>query len=449
MMTKCKWNREQWKEDMVRALDSLMQSLTVEPYGLERLTGERYRELAENAKTDEQAKLYFDHFIPELNTHPTELIDLLCQHPGMQGNTGDTGYNLMTYVVMPGSSHSLQLRELARCLTKSAQRHGSSVAVERLETFLSLNAAGQVTGYEICVFRGLSLSGEIEIAPGLEIIDYQHAVKRGLVKVEHALPGDPTRDYAYMGALVLVRKMSWGPCLVHPRTFYDNSVEVTPNFQWAPGCGTGIVFDLLSVCTSQEIQILFITCNAPEFVDLIPNFVSGTGMSYIHSEYWLEKEFAEEHVGQLQSLLQLWSQFKSDKRETLELAINRLSSSIHRNRGRFWLQDRILDAAISLEIMYQLDPPEITYKLATRAAYLLAKTEDERAEIFDQIHTFYVARSKIAHGAARKRKGKKKPTNFQKSADLGFKLASETLQALLVNGEFPDWNKLVLSPWKT
>ena len=135
--------------------------------------------------------------------------------------------------------------------------------------------------------------------------------------------------------------------------------------------------------------------------------------------------------------------------ENLELAINRLSSSIYRNRGRFRHQDRVLDAAISLEIMYQLDPPAITYKLATRAAHLLAKTEAERAEIFDQIHTFYAARSNIAHGATRKRKGKTKPTNFQKSADLGFKLASETLQALLENGEFPDWNKLVLSPWKT
>ncbi len=434
---------------MVRALDSLMQSLTVEPYGIERLTSERYRELAENAKTDEQAKLYFDRVVPELHTHPTALIDLLCQHPGMQGNTGGTVYNLATYVVAPDSNYSLQLRELVRRLTKSALECGSSVAVERLETFLSLNAAYQVPGYEICVFRGLSLSVEVEIAPGLEIIDYQHAVKRGLVEVEREFLEDPSQDYADMGALVLVRKMTWGPCLVRPPTFNHKYLKATLNFQWAPGCGTGIVFDLLSVCTSQEIQILFTTCNAPEFVDLIPNFVSGTGMRYIHSEYWTEKEFAEEHVEQLQNLLQLWLQFKSDKRETLELAINRLSSSIHRNRGRFWLQDRVLDAAISLEIMYQLEPPEITYKLATRAAHLLAKTETERADIFDDIYKIYAARSNIAHGVDRKRKGKKKTTNFQKSADLGFKLASETLQALLENGEFPDWNKLVLSPWKT
>ena len=61
MMTKCKWSREQWKEDMVRALDSLMQSLTVEPYGIERLTRERYRTLAENSKIDDQAMSYFNN----------------------------------------------------------------------------------------------------------------------------------------------------------------------------------------------------------------------------------------------------------------------------------------------------------------------------------------------------------------------------------------------------
>ena len=407
-MTACNWNREEWKEGMVRALAPLVQTVTAEPYGVEPVSNEHYRALAKYAKTDGQAKAYFDHLFPKLNGNPSELIDLLCRHPELNRNASGVGNDLATFVVMPSGGSLLQLSILARLLAKSALLRGCVEAVDHLETFLSLSAEGRVPGYEIWIFRGLTLSGEIEIAPGLEIVDYQRAAERGLVKSEHPDLVDTTSDYAGMSALVLAREMTWGPCLVPPRTSRDELLNVTPEFRWAPDCGTSIVFDLLSVCTSHEIQILFISYSAPEFVDVSANFVSGSGSGYIHNEGWKKRELTEEHVRHLQGLLVLWSQFNSDQRETLEMAVSRLSSSIYRNRGRFWLQDRILDAAICLEIMYQLQSPELTNKLATRAAHLLEKEPDKRIEIFDQVDAFYDARSFIAHGDKGKRQGKRK-----------------------------------------
>ena len=432
---------------MVRALAPLVQTVTAEPYGVEPVSNERYRALAKYAKTDGQAKAYFDHLFPKLNGDPSELIDLLCRHPELNRNASGVGNDLATFVVMPSGGSLLQLSILARLLAKSALLRGCVEAVDHLETFLSLSAEGRVPGYEIWIFRGLTLSGEIEIAPGLEIVDYQRAAERGLVKSEHPDLVDTTSDYAGMSALVLARETTWGPCLVPPRTSRDEPLNVTPEFRWAPGCGTGIVFDLLSVCTSHEIQILFISYSAPEFVDVSAGFVSGSGSGYIHSEGWKKRELTEEHVRHLQGLLVSWSHFNSDERETLEMAVSRLSSSIYRNRGRFWLQDRILDAAICLEIMYQLQSPELTNKLATRAAHLLEKEPDKRIEIFDQVDAFYDARSNIAHGDKGKRQGKrkKKTTDFEVAADLGFTLASKTLRALLENGEFPKWKELILS----
>ena len=432
---------------MVRALAPLVQTVTAEPYGVEPVSNERYRALAKYAKTDGQAKAYFDHLFPKLNGDPSELIDLLCRHPELNRNASGVGNDLATFVVMPSGGSLLQLSILARHLAKSALLRGCVEAVDHLETFLSLSAEGRVPGYEIWIFRGLTLSGEIEIAPGLEIVDYQRAAERGLVKSEHPDRVDTTSNYAGMSALVLARETTWGPCLVPPRTSRDEPLNVTPEFRWAPGCGTDIVFDLLSVCTSHEIQILFISYSAPEFVDVSAGFVSGSGSGYIHSEGWKKRELTEEHVRHLQGLLVLWSHFNSDERETLEMAVSRLSSSIYRNRGRFWLQDRILDAAICLEIMYQLQSPELTNKLATRAAHLLEKEPDKRIEIFDQVDAFYDARSNIAHGDKGKRQGKrkKKTTDFEVAADLGFTLASKTLRALLENGEFPKWKELILS----
>ncbi len=433
---------------MVRTLVPLVKTVTAEPYGVEPVSNEHYRALAEYAKTDGQAKAYFDDLLPKLNGDPSELIDLLCRHPELNRNTGGTGNDLATFVAMPFGGSRLQLSILARYLIKSALLCGCAQAVDHLERFLSLSAEGRVPGYEIWIFRGLTLSGEIEIAPGLEIIDYQRAADRGLVNYEPPSLRNPMPDYAGMSALVLAREMTWGPCLVPPMTSRDEPLSITPDFRWAPGCGTDIVFDLLSVCTSHEIQILFITCCAPEFVDVSRGFASGMGSSYSHSERWKKRDFTEEHVRRLQDLLGLWSRFKSDELEILEMAINRLSSSIYRNRGRFWIQDRILDAAICLEIMYQLQPPELTNKLATRAAHLLETEPDRRIEIFDQVNAFYDARSNIAHGDKGRRKGerKKKMADFEAATEIGFALASRSLRALLENGEFPKWKQLIMSP---
>ena len=98
--------------------------------------------------------------------------------------------------------------------------------------------------------------------------------------------------------------------------------------------------------------------------------------------------------------------------------------------------------------MYQLEPPELTNKLASRAAHLLATETNKRIEIYDQVHVFYDARSNIAHGdkGKRKRRRKKKATDFKKAADLGLTLATDTLRALLENGKFPSWKELILSP---
>ena len=447
-MSYCHWNREEWIERMVCALAPLARTATGQTYGAPILLNKQYRALANLAKIDEKARAYFDNLLPKLNEDPSELIDLLCRHPGIRPNVGDSGNDLATFVVMPSYGSRLQLGILARYLAKSAVQQGCPKAVRHLEHFLGLSAQGRVPGFEITVFRGLTMSGDVEIAPGLDLIDYQLAAERGLVKNE---PPDPTNtmpDYADMGVLVLARQMTWGPCLVPPLTSRDKFPRVQPEFRWLPSCDTSIVFDLLSVCTSHQVQILSILHCAPEFVDVSRGFAPGSGYGYIHSDHWSKKDLSKEHVRHLQGLLRSWSQFNVDNRDILELAVNRLSSSIQRNRGRFREQDRILDAAIALEIMYALKPPEITNKLANRASHLLSSEIEKRIEIYDQVHGFYAARSQIAHGDDRKRKAKRKKNliNFKDTADVGFSLACKTLQALLDNGDFPNWKRLILSP---
>ncbi|MDE2752632.1 MAG: HEPN domain-containing protein, partial [Gemmatimonadota bacterium] len=148
-----------------------------------------------------------------------------------------------------------------------------------------------------------------------------------------------------------------------------------------------------------------------------------------------------EHIGDLRSLLSRWSPYNSKERSTLELGLSRLASSIQRKRGRFWLQDRILDTAIALEVMYELRPPELSYRLQTRAGHLLADTTEERIAISKEVKQFYGLRSSIAHG--------KKGVDAKESGDAGFALAETTLRELLRRESFPDWERLVMSSTNT
>ena len=181
-------------------------------------------------------------------------------------------------------------------------------------------------------------------------------------------------------------------------------------------------------------------CCAPEFVDVIPNFGPAARTAVTQNARLPQTNLSPKHISDLQKLLRQWSRFKG-KRDTLELAVNRLASSIHRGRGWFWMDDRILDTAIALELMYDSDSPELSYKLRMKAGHFLADNASARVDKCKQLQKFYNARSTIVHG----NKTRTKHIDPEDAAETGFGIALETLQELLAQGDFPDWDKLVMS----
>ena len=446
-MTTCDSDRAKWIEDVTRVLSPLTETATAHRIGLPPLTNAQYRALGVQARVDANASAVFDQYLTEMHSDPAELIDLLSRHPAISPNVGGAGKEVATFVEMPSKCFRIELRDMARHLTRSAVKRGCLDAVAHLVQFLTLSTKGRVPGYCIVVFRGLTMSGEVEIAPGLEIVSYERAAERGLVTNEPPGPTNDMPDFTGMGALVLARAMTWGPCLVPPKTSKDSCTNPTPDYRWLPGGGSGIVFDLLSIITSHRVQVLSLLECAPEFVDVNPNFGPGSSIGFMPDHHWSKKELTLEYVRHLEGRLHEWSRFNADKCDTLELAVNRLASSIQRDRGRFWVQDRILDVAIALEVMYKLKDPEVSYKLATRAGHFLAKETDDRIAIFEQVKSLYHARSSIVHGNKdqKKSKRKNKAMDPKEAGDSGFSIAWKTLQALLDRGDFPDWERLIMS----
>ena len=144
------------------------------------------------------------------------------------------------------------------------------------------------------------------------------------------------------------------------------------------------------------------------------------------------------------NLLEAWQRFGGDERWRLELGLARLVSSVWRDRGRFWLQDRILDVAVALEVLYGLGGGELTHKLSTRAAYLLAPSEPgRRVEIFEAVKDLYATRSGIVHG--KKRTDRSKGQEAKDVAQHGYEIGRQTLLALLERGEVPRWQRVTLT----
>ena len=70
--------------------------------------------------------------------------------------------------------------------------------------------------------------------------------------------------------------------------------------------------------------------------------------------------------------------------------IARLAEALARS-SRFQADDKILDVAIALERMYELDRGEISFKLKTRAACFLEAGTEDRLRVFRDVGDFYEA----------------------------------------------------------
>ncbi len=442
---KRKWDRQEWTESVERALGRLVESVTAKRIDQPPLTNEQYRAIGSLANLEGSARAAFEQYSPELNADPDDLLDLLGQHPVIKGNSEGTGRDAATFVLMPSRGFRMELLDLIRNLTRTAVRRGCREATVLIDRFLTLSGEDQVPGYEIWVFGGVTMTGQAQISEGLDILALGLAVQRGLVgtqlgslRNDPLLPAAVKHDYVAMGALVLARKMTWGPCLVPPSTANDSaSLAPKPKFQCLAGCSEGVIFDLLRISASHRVEKLADLVCAPDFVDVSPAFGPTSWGTFFNDHAWTKKDLTPEHIGDLRDLVSAWSRFEVEKRSTLELGLDRIASSIQRNRGRFSLQDRILDTAIALEVLYELQSPELSYRLQTRAGHLLSDTTEGRINIGEEVKQFYGLRSSIAHG--------KKRVDGKASADSGFALAQRTLRELLRRGSFPDWERLVMS----
>ena len=369
-----------------------------------------------------------------------EVKALLRKHPPLNRALGSSDNNEEIRIAIANSLRRISLIDIAvRLMNYGTEGDFDDVAL-RLRELLPFQGKRKFPGYHISVFLGLRLDEEIQLSDELSIAPFG-SVKKFINPSDLENIVRNSKQFAQTGSLgVVIKPFEWNPIIAAAGKKLESDIKWDEGF---PKDAETIV-NLLSIVHGVPVIniICFEFCVPRQISELLGTPIGG-GAFIRHTEFSVNHGFSSEFPSMEKSLQvkDLFSRLKNsdeDQRRRYESVISRLSNSLSR-KGRFGTEDKILDVAIALELMYELDS-EVTYKLATRTSCFLEKNTQNRVEIFNKTKKFYDARSSVVHY-----RKKKKLKNISGQFDNGFDLARRTLFKLLKDGSPPDWDTVILS----
>ena len=359
------------------------------------------------------------------------------------------------WIQVLGNGQSICLTDLLAGLVVRASKlpgDGFVAAARELEAFLDRAwierktcVPGNLdTGYDTVLFYGLNIKKRIDIANDMAIFPFEQVqafVEKSQIK-ELAPQGAGLHEWQSVGAVV--RPFQWKP------KFYREGNTRSSGPDWTEVEHTEIFFrqavvflELLAVAHATPVLRL---AKLPQCIKhsagrLLGGVSSSGSFSQGRSAQGFDGfEVCTELVPEALAIAREAFDNSDHKRfEEMAPIIGRLDEALARD-GRFASEDKILDVAIALERMYQLDSREISRKMRTRVAWYLGDDAGSRLREMETIKKFYNARSGIVHN---KRK-RNSPARDQEIFNEGFSIANRTLFKLLREGA-PDWDKLVVS----
>ena len=203
-------------------------------------------------------------------------------------------------------------------------------------------------------------------------------------------------------------------------------------------------------------QALSLVCDSP--VKIFIGFYSleedksfdltrgGGGMRRQGNRLGTPTEVKEADIEKAKCLYQRLVDLDANDREKLQIPIDRWVES-QTNRNRI---DKIIDLGIAFEALYLSDideTTELSFRLRLRAAWYLGKNKEHRRALMKEFSEIYAWRSKVVHTGKLPNKTKKTPfthEEVQQFIERAQDLCRESIMKILEDGEFPDWNNLIL-----
>ena len=219
----------------------------------------------------------------------------------------------------------------------------------------------------------------------------------------------------------LVTELRWGPAITDANRKLTDPDPM--KIELANDRAPLLVVALLSVVLGRSLPVIASAIRPAPWIDDFLDRVGGSG-TYFDREGGIgstdSNTVSAEDKAAAERAIRNWDLFAKSDRETLAIAIARLSTSLSR-RGSWAMpnlaiDDGILDVSIALEILYRLDSSEITHKLSTRAGWYVGSSEDQRLRTRKYISDFYGLRSGIIHGRRRGKKDQERASQDRKRA---------------------------------
>ena len=433
-----------WPEQLAQELDNLTATLTISG--------------AETAVPVENFRLLIDRFggfshathdrvetvlaVAEIKDTST-IVELLLEHPSIKDNLDNGGRRFPSlYLCIPNGYSHAPLSELAKSLFKNSIATSGTETVKLLLRYLSLGETSQLPIYEVTYLNGLASTQEFQIFPGLDIVSYEEAIKRGLlVHVDGRASTKSKYSSDTIQPLCLVRSGKFGPSIVSSDAIDEQDVMVsTIKFDWGEDDDISDILTFLPLASNSGLDILGRSFSIPEFRVFNSHFSPRPLPNRRARNLWQERnELTREVIEKLRMMFEQFKTFKSSDKPRLALAARRLGSALSRNEGSFRAEDSILDVTIALEIMYSITSGgEIQNKMATRLAHFLGVDPVERYRLFGSVKSLYSRRSAITHG-------RKPRTDHLATLDTALNLARNTFDRLLERQQLPsdeEWAKI-------
>ena len=416
-------------------------------------------------RSDPALGISFVDFFP--NTDLTATLEILRGHPLLNAVlVGPSTERDAFMAVMPDGASRIELRQLVGSLVHLTIKTDGKNAAETMHRFLEDGNNHQLQGHQITVFDGLQVDRRVDLGEGAFIAplnrieaDYRLLDEKWHLWMENllstvswaGLPDSMKHEMLHYRDIrtrrseqresptALVMKLAWGPAVVPAN--YASKIGNQPRYDFS--VDQRAILNLLSIAMRMPMiaRSTFITVEK-WMEDISYNFNLGSGMSsYLNHDARSEPaEMSQDDEGVLIELIHGWKAYKGAS-NTLDIAIRKFAGSYYRtDMFQRNVEDAILDIATALEVLYQLDGPEITYKLATRAGWFIGTGPEDRLQTFEQVRSFYGVRSNLIH------RGSVPPkASLEQARNDGSELALKTLLELLRRGSLPgNWGRLVM-----
>lgn len=363
-----------------------------------------------------------------------------------------------SFISRGGPFPGFRLDSLLEQLLKITLAHGTEKAVSEFDRCTDHDT--HVSFQYIALLKGIKIESEIQISEGIRLVPLPlstNELSRYLPDIvnfhmsEWSLPRGETMLIIEATVSPIFHK----PC---PELFNDDYHEDKLPFQAEVTNREFLNFKVegfyrnfchaLSLACNSAVQSLIEWRRLPQDELFSLGMPAINGVSFQDNSYAFRScaDVRSDQIGEAKRLYKTLFNLDSNLAEKLQIPIDRwIKSKAESNPV-----DKMIDLGIALEALYLSGieyKNEIRFRFSLHAAWHLGEDKKQRKALMKKFKSIYDWRSKAVHTGRIPNKTKKTPFTQEEITEFITKaqdLCRESILKILEDGQFPDWNSLIL-----